>query len=159
MVVVLCFRLCWIQKAQIVKLKFHFINSLYFLNSCKDLSYTQVIKAKTFSRFRETKLYIEENSATWDDTKVSLQNDGSGDYIKTWTYSFTKPTDSQIASYETAGNTAETLSGVLNKRKTEYLSWQEQLDKLYHDINDGKLDKTGSWYTHIKAVKDANSKG
>ena len=107
----------------------------------------------------KVELYIKANSATWDDTKVLLQNDGSGDYIKTWTYSFTKPTDSQIASYETAGNTAETLSGVLNKRRTEYLSWNEQLDKLYHDINDGKLDKTGSWYTHIKAVKDANSKG
>jgi len=106
----------------------------------------------------KVKLYIKENSSTWDDTKVSLQNDGSGDYIKTWTYSFSKPTDSQIASYENAGNTAETLSGVLNKRKTEYLSWQEQLDKLWHDINDGKLDKTGSWYKHIKAVKDANSK-
>ena len=111
------------------------------------------------SLYTKTKLYIEANSATWDNTKVSLQNDGSGDYIKTWTYSFTKPTDSQIASYETAGNTAETLSGVLNKWKTVYLSWQEQLDKLYHDINDGKLDKTGSWYTHIKSVKDANSKG
>ena len=110
------------------------------------------------SLYTKTKLYIEANSATWDDTKVSLQNDGSGDYIKTWSYSFTKPTDSQIASYETAGNTAETLSGVLNKRRTEYLSWQEQLDKLWHDINDGKLDKTGSWYKHIKAVKDANSK-
>jgi len=109
--------------------------------------------------YTKTKLYIEANSATWDDTKVSLQNDGSEDYIKTWTYSFTKPTDSQIASYESAGNTAETLSGVLFKRQTEYLSWQEQLDKLYHDIDDGKLDKTGSWYKHIKAVKDANSKG
>ena len=110
--------------------------------------------------YTKTKLYIEANSATWDDTKVSLQNDndGKGDYISTWTYSFSKPTDSQIASYETAGNTAETLSGVLSKRKKEYLSWQEQLDKLYHDINDGKLDKTGSWYKHIKAVKDANSK-
>ena len=107
----------------------------------------------------KVKLYIKENSSTWDDTKVSLQNDGSGDYIKTWTYSFTKPTDSQIASYETAGNTAESNAAIDSKRKTEYLSWQEQLDKLYHDINDGKLDKTGSWYTHIKAVKDANSKG
>ena len=112
------------------------------------------------SLYTKTKLYIEANSATWDNTKVSIQNDsdGTGDYIKTWTYSFTKPTDSQIASYETAGNTAETLSGVLNKRKTEYLSWNEQLDKLWHDIDDGKLDKTGSWYKHIKAVKDANSK-
>jgi len=106
----------------------------------------------------KTKLYIEANSATWDNTKVSLQNDGSGDYIKTWTYSFSKPTDSQIASYETAGNTAESNAAIDTKRKTEYLSWQEQLDKLYHDINDGKLDKTGSWYKHIKAVKDANSK-
>ena len=113
------------------------------------------------SLYTKTKLYIEANSDTWDNTKVSLQNDsdGNGDYIKTWTYSFSKPTDSQIASYETAGNTAENLSGVLSKRKTEYLSWNEQLDKLYHDIDDGKLDKTGSWYKHIKAVKDANSKG
>ena len=109
--------------------------------------------------YTKTKLYIEANSKTWDNEKVSLQNDGDGDYIKSWTYSFSKPTDSQIASYETAGNTAETLSGVLSKRQAEYLSWQEQLDKLYHDIDDGKLDKTGSWYTHIKAVKDANSKG
>ena len=110
------------------------------------------------SLYTKTKLYIEENSATWDDTKVSLQNDGSGDYIKSWTYSFTKPTDSQLATYETAGNTAESNHSIDIKRKTEYLSWQEQLDKLYHDINDGKLDKTGSWYKHIKAVKDANSK-
>ena len=111
------------------------------------------------SLYTKTKLYIEANSATWDDTKVSLQNDGSGDYIKTWTYSFSKPTDSQIASYETAGNTVESNLTIDLKRQTEYLTWQEQLDKLYHDIDDGKLDKTGSWYTHIKAVKDANSKG
>ena len=109
--------------------------------------------------YTKTKLYIEANSATWDDTKVSLQNDGDGDYIKTWTYSFSKPTDSQLATYETAGNTAESNHNVDTKRKTEYLSWNEQLDKLWHDIDDGKLDKTGSWYTHIKAVKDANSKG
>ena len=110
------------------------------------------------SLYTKTKLYIEANSATWDSTKVSLQNDGGEDYIKSWTYSFTKPTDSQLATYETAANTAESNHNVDIKRKTEYLSWQEQLDKLYHDINDGKLDKTGSWYTHIKAVKDANSK-
>ena len=106
----------------------------------------------------KVKLYIEANSETWDSTKVSLQNDGSEDYIKSWTYSFSKPTDSQLATYETAGNTAESNATIDAKRKKEYLSWQEQLDKLYHDIDDGKLDKTGSWYTHIKAVKDANSK-
>ena len=113
------------------------------------------------SLYTKVKLYIEANSTTWDDTKVSLQNDsdGKGDYIKSWTYSFSKPTDSQIASYETAGNTAESNTNIDAKREKEYLSWQEQLDKLYHDIDDGKLDKTGSWYKHIKSVKDANSKG
>ena len=45
------------------------------------------------------------------------------------------------------------------KRAGYYSLIRDQLDKLYHDIDDGKLDKTGSWYTHIKAVKDANSKG
>ena len=111
------------------------------------------------SLYTKVKLYIEANSATWDDTKIDLQNDGSGDYIKTWTYSFSKPTDSQIASYETAGNTAESNITVDVKRKKEYLTWQEQLDKLYHDINDNKLDTNGTWYKHIKAVKDANPKG
>ena len=112
------------------------------------------------SLYTKVKLYIEANSASWDSTKVSLQNDsdGKGDFISSWSYSFSKPTDSQIASYETAGNTAESNAAIDIKRQKEYLSWQEQLDKLYHDIDDGKLDKTGSWYKHIKAVKDANSK-
>ena len=70
-----------------------------------------------------------------------------------------KPTDSQLASTKQQVILRETLDAVLGKRRTEYLSWNEQLDKLWHDINDGKLDKTGSWYTHIKSVKDANSKG
>ena len=34
----------------------------------------------------------------------------------------------------------------------------EQLDKLYHDITAGKLDATGSFAIHNKAVKDANPK-
>ena len=109
--------------------------------------------------YTKTKLYIEANSKTWDSTKVSLQNDGSGDYIKTWTYDgLDKPTDEQIASYETAGNTAEALSGVLAKRKKEYKDFGYQLDLLYHDMTAGKLDNTGEWHKHIKAVKDANSK-
>ena len=34
----------------------------------------------------------------------------------------------------------------------------EQLDKLYDDITNGKLDETGDWYQAIKAIKDANPK-
>ena len=69
----------------------------------------------------KVKLYLEANSKTWDNSKVVLQNDGSGDYIKSWTYSdLTKPTDSQIASYETAGTTDESNNQVRSKRKAEY---------------------------------------
>ena len=39
---------------------------------------------------------------------------------------------------------------------TTYGSWREQLAMLYDDMVAGKLDTTGTWATHIKAVKDAN---
>jgi len=41
---------------------------------------------------------------------------------------------------------------------TTYASLGDQLDMLYKDIVAGKLDTTGTWATHIKAVKDANPK-
>jgi len=41
---------------------------------------------------------------------------------------------------------------------TVYGSIGDQLDMLYKDIVAGKLDTTGTWATHIKAVKDANPK-
>ena len=39
-----------------------------------------------------------------------------------------------------------------------YDSWRNQLAMLYDDMLAGKLDTTGTWATHIKAVKDANPK-
>ena len=41
---------------------------------------------------------------------------------------------------------------------TVYDSFGDQLDMLYADMLAGKLDTTGTWATHIKAVKDANPK-
>ena len=45
-----------------------------------------------------------------------------------------------------------------SKRRESYDSLPNQLDMLYKDILAGKLDTTGTWATHIKAVKDANPK-
>ena len=42
--------------------------------------------------------------------------------------------------------------------ETIYASFGDQLDMLYADMLAGKLDTTGTWATHIKAVKDANPK-
>jgi hypothetical protein len=44
------------------------------------------------------------------------------------------------------------------KRAAAYAQIEEQLDLLYHDMAADKGDKTGEWFKHIKAVKDANSK-
>ena len=41
---------------------------------------------------------------------------------------------------------------------TTYASLGDQLDMLYADMLAGKLDTTGTWANHIKAVKDANPK-
>ena len=39
-----------------------------------------------------------------------------------------------------------------------YSSWREQLSMLYDDMVAGKLDATGTFFAHNKAVKDANPK-
>jgi len=43
-------------------------------------------------------------------------------------------------------------------RAKEYSHIFDQLDQLWHDIDDGKLDKTGSFYTAIKTIKDKHPK-
>ena len=103
----------------------------------------------------KTKLYIEANSSTWDDTKVSLQDDGSGPYIKTWTYSFDKPTDEQLASYETAGNTVETNVGIDRTRRSQYGTWQQQMEMIYKDQKNG----TTTFKDHCDKVRSDNPKG
>ena len=109
------------------------------------------------------KLYLEANSKVYKNELNNFQiednSDGNGDFIASWNVSgLAQPTAEQIASYETAGNTAETLHGVLNTRASQYKQLKEQLDLLYHDMTADKGDKTGEWYKHIKAIKDANPK-
>ena len=95
----------------------------------------------------KVKLYLEANSKTWDKKKVELQDDGDGAYIKLWDYDIAQPTAEQIASYETAGNTAEALQTVLNNRANDYPSIKDQLDKIYHSGID-------EWKKVIKTTKD-----
>jgi hypothetical protein len=112
--------------------------------------------------YTKIKLYLEANSKTWDDTKVSLQDDRIdgviSHYIKTWTYDIAEPTAEQLTSYETDGNTTEALSVVLNTRAAAYPELKEQLDLLYKDMAADKGDKTGEWFKAVKKVKDDNPK-
>jgi len=100
------------------------------------------------------KLYLKANSKVWDNTKVSLQNDGSGDYIKSWTYDIAKPSDSKIAEYETAGNTAETNANTDTTRRSQYGSWQEQMEMIYKDQKNG----TSTFKDHCDKVRSDNPK-
>ena len=104
----------------------------------------------------KTKLYLEANSKTWNDTKVTLQDnsDGNGAFISSWSYDIAQPTADQLNSYETAGNTAETLQGVLTTRASQYLSWQKQMEMIYKDQKNG----TTTFKDHCDKVRSDNPK-
>ena len=95
------------------------------------------------------KLYAAANGVASVDftSDVMLQDDGAGAYIKEWNLDIAEPTDTQIASYETASNTAEALQTVLNNRANDYPSIKDQLDKIYHSGID-------EWKKVIKTTKD-----
>jgi len=101
------------------------------------------------------KLYLEANSKTWDETKVKLQDDGDGAYIKSWSYDIAQPTAEQIASYETAGNAAEANNLIDATRQTEYLSWDKQMEMIYKDQKNG----TTTFKDHCDKVRSDNPKG
>ena len=102
--------------------------------------------------YTKVKLYLEANSKTWDDTKVSLQNDsdGKGDYIKSWSYDIAEPTAEQLATYESSAQTEENNNTIRATRKKSYGDIGEQLDEIYSDID--------AWKARIKSIKDANPK-
>jgi len=107
--------------------------------------------------YTKTKLYLEDNSKIWDDEKVSLQDnsDGNGAFIALWDYDgLDKPTDEQIASYETAGNAAEANNVIDATRRTQYLSWDKQMEMIYKDQKNG----TTTFKDHCDKVRSDNPK-
>ena len=89
---------------------------------------------------------------TIDDTAGALDKDGNSvtlDQSKIDAARATLDAEASAVKYKTD----RTRNG-----KTIYASFGDQLDMLYADIVAGKLDTTGTWATHIKAVKDANPK-
>ena len=99
------------------------------------------------------KKYLEANSKTWDaeQNNINLQNDGSGDYIKSWSIDgLAKPTDEQLASYNSSATTEENNNVIRATRRNAYGDIGEQLDEIYKDID--------AWKARIKSIKDANPK-
>ena len=69
---------------------------------------------------------------------------------------------SKIDTARTELNTAAAAIKYQTDRTTDgsttYDTYGNQLDMIYADLVAGKFDTTGTWATHIKAVKDANPK-
>jgi len=99
------------------------------------------------------KLYAAANDVASVDftSDVMLQDDGAGAYIKEWNLDIAEPTDTQLASYETAATTAEANNVVISTRKAAYGSWEKQLEEIYDD-------GIASWETRITKVKTDNPK-
>ncbi|BAQ89574.1 Phage-like element PbsX protein XkdW [uncultured Mediterranean phage uvMED] len=87
--------------------------------------------------------------------EVILQNDSGEDYIKEWNATDKpKPTDEQLNALE-----SEAIKFVNNakadmKRRTEYLSWQDQMEMIYKDQKNG----TTTYKDHCDKVRSDNPK-
>tara|TARA_Y100000592_G_scaffold8078_1_gene11362 strand:- start:113 stop:439 length:327 start_codon:yes stop_codon:yes gene_type:complete len=105
------------------------------------------------SLYWKVKTYLEANSKTESEfnSNIVLQNDGSGDYIKTWNVDgLSKPTDSQLTSADTQATKDYNNNRVRKTRKKSYGDIGEQLDEIYKDID--------AWKARIKKIKDDNPK-
>jgi hypothetical protein len=101
----------------------------------------------------KVKAYLEANNKTESEfnSNIVLQNDGSGDYIRTWNVDgLTKPTDSQLTSADTQATKDYNNNRIKKTRKKSYGDIGEQLDEIYKDID--------AWKARIKSIKDANPK-
>ena len=89
-------------------------------------------------------------------SEVILQNDTGTDYIKEWniTSEKAKPTDSQLNALSSQATALENNAKIDSKRKTEYLSWQEQFEMIYKDQKNG----TSTYKDHCDKVRSDNPK-
>ena len=85
-----------------------------------------------------------------NDVKLQDDSNGQGAYIAEWNLDIAQPTDEQLASYETAANTAESNAQVDATRRSQYGSWNDQLDEIFHDID--------AWKARIQGIKTNNPK-
>ena len=102
------------------------------------------------------RLYAKANGVSSIDflSDVRLQDDMidgvSSPYIKEWNLEIAKPSDEQLATYNSSATTDENNHQIRKTRKTAYGDIGDQLDEIYKDID--------AWKARIKSIKDANSK-
>ena len=100
------------------------------------------------------KIYAANNGVSEVDflKDVRLQNDsdGRGDYIKEWNLDIAQPTDDQLATYSSDGDTLENNNTIRATRKAAYGDIGDQLDEIYKDMD--------AWKARIAQIKADNPK-
>ncbi len=91
---------------------------------------------------------------TIDDSFVNYGLDSSGNKVSI----VQSKVDAARANLDAEAAAVKYKTDRTTDGSTTYDTIGNQLDMLYADMLAGKLDTTGTWATHIKAVKDANPK-
>ena len=91
---------------------------------------------------------------TLDDSFINYGLDASGNKVSTTQSNI----DAARVTLDAEAAAVKYKTDRTTDGSTTYASFGDQLDMLYADMLAGKLDTTGTWATHIKAVKDANPK-
>ena len=82
-------------------------------------------------------------------------NGVSKEYIAEWNAKDkAKPTDEQLNALEAEATKLENNAKIDIKRRTEYLSWQEQMEMIYKDQKNG----TTTFKDHCDKVRSDNPK-
>ena len=112
------------------------------INSDTDINLALLQLGKNANRYKLDQNITPHKIIEWDSANSDSQ-----------------PTDDELNAAYTAWKTAEEYKIKRTETgSTIYASTQEQMAMIYDDIIAGKLDATGSFVAHNKAVKDANPK-
>ena len=95
-------------------------------------------------------------------TDFIVQDDGAGAYIAEWKSGSPQPTDADIETAHNQVIAEEAAQEYARNRAAAYPSIGDQLDMLWHAVDSDNWTaakvKTTSFYTELKAVKDATPK-
>lgn len=107
------------------------------------------------SLYTKVRLYALDNGITEEEFRnFHLVDTGDGAFIDNWDFDIPKPTESQLASYDSAGDTFETNAGIDATRRSQYGSWESQMEMIYKDQKNG----TTTFKDHCDKVRSDNPK-
>ena len=99
--------------------------------------------------------YLGRTPDFLNEIKLENKSDGKGDYIAEWNAKDkVKPTDDQLNALSSQATALENTAKIDSKRRTEYLSWQQQFEMIYKDQKNG----TSIYKDHCDKVRSDNPK-